>query len=97
MARFPLEPRFSKSLLMSSDFGCGEDMLTIIALLSVDTIFYSPPNRRDNCHAVLQKYRSTEGDHITLLNIYHAFKSVRGKYCYLFGYRRASSSVGRVL
>ncbi|XP_028410170.1 ATP-dependent RNA helicase DHX33-like isoform X2 [Dendronephthya gigantea] len=78
MARFPLEPRFSKTLLMSRDFNCSEDVLTIIALLSVDTIFYTPPNRRDSCNAVLQKYRSAEGDHIMLLNIYRAFKAVRG-------------------
>ena len=80
MARFPLEPRFSKTLLKSPGFDCGEDMLTIIALLSVDTIFYTPPNRRDTCNAVLQKYRSAEGDHITLLNIYRAYKSVRGTF-----------------
>ena len=63
---------------MSRDYNCSEDILTIIALLSVDTIFYIPPNRRDTCNTVLQKYRSAEGDHIMLLNIYRAFKSVRG-------------------
>lgn len=78
MAKFPLEPRFSKAVLLSRDFHCGEEVLTIVALLSVDTIFYAPPNRRDTCNAVLQKFRSAEGDHITLLNIYRAFKSVRG-------------------
>lgn len=78
MAQFPLEPRFSKTLLMSRDFNCSEDVLAIIALLSVDTIFYTPPNRRDSCNVVLQKYHSAEGDHIMLLNIYRAFKSVRG-------------------
>lgn len=78
MARFPLEPRFSKAILLSRDFHCGEDIVTIVALLSVDSIFYTPPNRRDSCNAVLQKFRSAEGDHITLLNTYRAFKAVRG-------------------
>ena len=78
MAKFPLEPRFSKAILHSPQFHCGEDIVTIVALLSVDSIFYAPPNRRDTCNAVLEKYRSAEGDHITLLNIYRAFKAVRG-------------------
>lgn len=78
MAKFPLEPRFSKALLLARNFHCGEDLVTIMALLSVDSIFYTPPNRRDTCNAVLQKFQSAEGDHVTLLNIYRAFNSARG-------------------
>ncbi|XP_065107159.1 ATP-dependent RNA helicase DHX33 [Paramisgurnus dabryanus] len=78
MASFPLEPRFSKTLLISPDFSCTEEILTIISLLSVDSVLYNPPARRDDVLAVRKKFISSEGDHITLLNIYRAFKKVSG-------------------
>uniref|UniRef100_A0A672RFN0 ATP-dependent RNA helicase DHX33 n=1 Tax=Sinocyclocheilus grahami TaxID=75366 RepID=A0A672RFN0_SINGR len=78
MACFPLEPRFSKTLLISPDFSCAEEVLTIISLLSVDSVLYNPPARRDDVLAVRKKFISSEGDHMTLLNIYRAFKKVSG-------------------
>ncbi|RXN34257.1 ATP-dependent RNA helicase DHX33 [Labeo rohita] len=78
MACFPLEPRFSKTLLISPDFSCTEEVLTIISLLSVDSVLYNPPARRDDVLAVRKKFISSEGDHMTLLNIYRAFKKVSG-------------------
>uniref|UniRef100_A0A9J7ZJA5 RNA helicase n=1 Tax=Cyprinus carpio carpio TaxID=630221 RepID=A0A9J7ZJA5_CYPCA len=78
MACFPLEPRFSKTLLISPDFSCAEEVLTIISLLSVDSVLYNPPARRDDVLAVRRKFISSEGDHMTLLNIYRAFKKVSG-------------------
>uniref|UniRef100_A0A671L4P5 ATP-dependent RNA helicase DHX33 n=1 Tax=Sinocyclocheilus anshuiensis TaxID=1608454 RepID=A0A671L4P5_9TELE len=78
MACFPLEPRFSKTLLISPDFSCAEEVLTIISLLSVDSVLYNPPARRDDVLAVRKKFISSEGDHMTLLHIYRAFKKVSG-------------------
>ncbi|XP_051540938.1 ATP-dependent RNA helicase DHX33 [Myxocyprinus asiaticus] len=78
MACFPLEPRFSKTILMSPDFSCTEEVLTIISLLSVDSVLYNPPARRDDVLAVRKKFISSEGDHMTLLNIYRAFRKVSG-------------------
>lgn len=78
MASFPLEPRFSKTLLISPDFSSTEEILTVISLLSVDSVLYNPPARRDDVLAVRKKFISSEGDHITLLNIYRAFKKVSG-------------------
>ncbi|KAK7163916.1 hypothetical protein R3I94_002586 [Phoxinus phoxinus] len=78
MACFPLEPRFSKTLLISPEFCCAEEVLTIISLLSVDSVLYNPPARRDDVLAVRKKFISSEGDHMTLLNIYRAFRKVSG-------------------
>ncbi|KAL0194254.1 hypothetical protein M9458_012550, partial [Cirrhinus mrigala] len=66
------------TLLISPDFSCTEEVLTIISLLSVDSVLYSPPARRDDVLAVRKKFISSEGDHMTLLNIYRAFKKVSG-------------------
>ncbi|XP_026777304.1 ATP-dependent RNA helicase DHX33 [Pangasianodon hypophthalmus] len=78
MACFPLEPRFAKTILISPDFSCTEEILTIVSLLSVDSVLYNPPARRDEVLAVRKKFISSEGDHMTLLNIYRAFKKVSG-------------------
>uniref|UniRef100_A0A673BSB4 RNA helicase n=1 Tax=Sphaeramia orbicularis TaxID=375764 RepID=A0A673BSB4_9TELE len=78
MANFPLEPRYAKTILLSPDFSCSEEVLTIVSLLSVDTVLYNPPARRDDVLAARKKFMSSEGDHMTLLNIYRAFKKVGG-------------------
>uniref|UniRef100_A0A8C6BUA9 RNA helicase n=1 Tax=Monodon monoceros TaxID=40151 RepID=A0A8C6BUA9_MONMO len=78
MAAFPLEPKFAKTILLSPKFHCTEEILTIISLLSVDSVLYNPPSRRDEVQAVRKKFISSEGDHITLLNIYRAFKNTGG-------------------
>ncbi|XP_067833609.1 ATP-dependent RNA helicase DHX33-like, partial [Heptranchias perlo] len=78
MAAFPLEPRFSKTLLLSPEFHCTEEILTIVSLLSVDSVLYNLHAKRDEVYSVRKKFISSEGDHMTLLNIYHAFKNVGG-------------------
>uniref|UniRef100_A0A8D2C130 RNA helicase n=1 Tax=Sus scrofa TaxID=9823 RepID=A0A8D2C130_PIG len=78
MAAFPLEPRFAKAILLSPTFHCTEEMLTIVSLLSVDSVLYSPPSRRDEVQSARKKFMASEGDHITLLNIYRAFRNTGG-------------------
>ncbi|XP_032695723.1 ATP-dependent RNA helicase DHX33 [Lontra canadensis] len=78
MAAFPLDPKFAKTLLLSPKFHCTEEILTVVSLLSVDSVLYDPPSRRDEVQAVRRKFVSSEGDHITLLNIYRAFKNLGG-------------------
>lgn len=68
----------SQTILISPDFSCTEEILTIVSLLSVDSVLYNPPARRDEVLAVRKKFISSEGDHMTLLNIYRAFKKVSG-------------------
>lgn len=78
MASFPLEPRYAKTILLSPDFSCSEEVLTIVSLLSVDTVLFNPPARREEVLGARRKFSSSEGDHMTLLNIYRAFKKVGG-------------------
>lgn len=78
MASFPLEPRYAKTILLSPDYSCSEEVLCIVSLLSVDTVLYNPPARREEVLAARKKFSSSEGDHMTLLNIYRAFKKVSG-------------------
>lgn len=68
----------SQTILLSPDYSCSEDILSIVSLLSVDTVLYNPPARREEVQAARKKFASSEGDHMTLLNIYRAFKKVSG-------------------
>lgn len=42
MARLPLDPMYSKALIVSSEFKCLEEMLIVVSMLSVESIFFSP-------------------------------------------------------
>ncbi|KAJ6853368.1 pre-mRNA-splicing factor ATP-dependent RNA helicase DEAH10 [Iris pallida] len=70
MARLPLDPLYSKALIMASDFKCLEEMLIIVAMLSVESIFYFPREKLEEARASRKSFLSSEGDHITLLNVY---------------------------
>ena len=47
MARLPLDPIYSKALILSSQFNCLEEMLITIAMLSVESIFYIPREKQE--------------------------------------------------
>ena len=42
MAEFPMEPQMSKMLLTSVDLKCSDEVITIVAMLSVQNVFYRP-------------------------------------------------------
>jgi len=45
MAEFPLDPPLSKILILSAHYNCSSEMLTIVSMLSVPSIFYRPKDR----------------------------------------------------
>lgn len=47
MARLPLDPIYSKALILASQFNCLEEMLITVAMLSVESIFYTPREKLD--------------------------------------------------
>ncbi|RUS34216.1 putative Pre-mRNA splicing factor [Jimgerdemannia flammicorona] len=74
LAEFPVDPMLGKILLDSHKFNCGEEMLTIAAMLSVQNPFihpYSTPVLQ--VQSEHRKFHALEGDHLTLLNVYTAF------------------------
>ncbi|XP_077240864.1 RNA helicase family protein isoform X2 [Tasmannia lanceolata] len=72
MARLPLDPIYSKALILASEFNCLEEMLIIVAMLSVESIFYAPREKLEEARAARKCFSSLEGDHITLVNVYRA-------------------------
>jgi len=80
MAAFPLDPCLAACILAANEFGCVEEVITIVSLLSVESITYAAPNQRDNSKKALQKFFSPEGDHVSLLLFFKAYKSAKGNF-----------------
>ena len=59
--------------------GCSEELVSVVALLSVDSIFLSPPALRDKAAAVHRRFHSPHGDHCTLLAVHQAYHAALGK------------------
>lgn len=65
--------RLSRCLLAASDLGCLEEMLKLVSIMSVDTIFLTSSNTNEKMKMQRQKFTMNEGDHLTLLNVYKTF------------------------
>lgn len=89
MSRFPLEPSLSRTLLEAGVLGCLEEVLTIVALLSVESIWFSRSHgkradgggrgrgdeRDEEAEASHALFRHPLGDHFTYLAVYRAWEA----------------------
>jgi ATP-dependent RNA helicase DHX8/PRP22 len=74
MAEFPLDPPLAKMLLMSVDLQCSDEVLTVVAMLSVENVFYRPKEKAELADKKKGKFFQAEGDHLTLLSVYEAWQ-----------------------
>jgi len=74
MADFPMEPALAKVLIASVDMGCSDEILSIVAMLSVQTVFYRPKEKQQQADQKKAKFHDPHGDHLTLLNVYNSWK-----------------------
>ncbi|KAI3739138.1 hypothetical protein L2E82_29533 [Cichorium intybus] len=75
MSEFPLDPQMGKMLVVSSEFNCSSEILSISAMLSVPNCFIRPWNaQKAAAHEAKARFVHIDGDHLTLLNVYHAYK-----------------------
>lgn len=74
-SEFPLDPMLAVMLIESPKFYCSNEILSITALLSVPQVFVRPNNARKAADEAKAMFAHPDGDHLTLLNVYHAFKS----------------------
>ena len=75
MSEFPMEPSLAKILIMSVEYGCSEELLTIVSMLSVPTVFYRPKERQEESDAAREKFYVAESDHLTLLHVYTQWRN----------------------
>jgi len=78
MCKLPMEPHFSKSLLISKYLDCQDDVLTVVALLSSEKLFVSVSRGHVERHQqfldTLPKLMMKEGDHATMNRIFKEWK-----------------------
>ncbi|MCL7033801.1 hypothetical protein MKW94_025412 [Papaver nudicaule] len=77
MAEFPLDPPLSKMLLAGVYLSCSEEIITIISMIQTGNIFYRPSEEEEQEEADQKRaqFLHPEGDHLTLLAVYEAWKA----------------------
>ncbi|OTF70168.1 ATP-dependent RNA helicase DHX33-like protein [Euroglyphus maynei] len=78
MVIFPIDPRYALLLIKAQKFRCTEEIITIIAMLSVDNVFDTSTNN-ENVIAIHRKFASSEGDLIKLLNVFRRYREAQQK------------------
>ncbi|KAB1282122.1 Pre-mRNA-splicing factor ATP-dependent RNA helicase DHX15 [Camelus dromedarius] len=96
MAEFPLDPQLAKMVIASCDYNCSNEVLSITAMLSVPQCFVRPTEAKKAADEAKMRFAHIDGDHLTLLNVYHAFKqnheSVQWCYDNFINYRSLMSA-----
>jgi len=84
---FPLDPKLTVALLESGTlpanldkekFGCVDEMLSLVAMISSEPIF-QPMRDGKGLVKTKKKIAAKEGDHLTLLNVYKFYHKVHSR------------------
>ena len=76
MAELPLDPQLSKMLICSPDYNCSEEIVSIVAAMSVPQIFMRPRETAKAADEAKAQFVDNTSDHITLLNAYATYEEV---------------------
>ena len=74
-SQFPLDPMLATMLIGAPAFQCAQEILTIVAFLSVPNVFVRPAAARKRADEAKMAFAHPDGDHLTLLNVYEGFHS----------------------
>ncbi len=74
IAEFPLDPKLTKMMIASCDYSCSNEILSLTAMLSVPRSLVRPNDVRKQADEAKARFAHIDGDHLTMLNVYHAFK-----------------------
>jgi len=74
IATFPLDPPLAKMLIMASQkYHCGDEILSLVSLLSVPPVFIRPFASKDKAEQAHEKFKHPDVDHLTLINVFGEF------------------------
>ena len=86
MSELPLDPQLAKLLLVSPDYGCSSEIVTIVACLSVPQIFLRPREAAKAADDAKAQFIQADSDHATMLNAYAEYEATpekdRKQWCY---------------
>ena len=74
MVQYPLDPPLSRQLMWAIDHACSAEVLTIVSMLSVPSIFFRPENKAEESDAAREKFFRPESDHLNMLNIFQSWQ-----------------------
>lgn len=99
MAELAVGPMMAKALLSAKSFGCLSEIITIAAMISIDgSVWFHDEEEKMRMETVRRKFAAEEGDHLTLLNVYHAFDNAgknRARFCkdHLLNYKAMCQAI----
>ncbi|KAI4941603.1 hypothetical protein J4E91_010634 [Alternaria rosae] len=74
-SELPLDPKLAKALLAADSFGCIDEMVTLVAMVSEgNTLFFAPKDKKAAADLARQRFASEHGDMISLLNLWNEFE-----------------------
>lgn len=71
-----MDPQLSKMLICSPDYNCSEEIVNIVASMSVPQIFLRPRESAKAADEAKAQFVDVTSDHITLLNAFAAYEEV---------------------
>lgn len=77
MAECPLIPNLSRVLLESIKLKCSEEVVTILSMLSAESIFVNSSEDREKSGAAKMSFAHKSGDHLMMLNVYKGYLAGR--------------------
>lgn len=75
MAEFPLDPMLSKCIIASDSLNCSDEVVTIVAMLSLqNSVFFRPKDRKESADSSRKAFNDALGDHLSLLNVWRQYE-----------------------
>ncbi|GAB0492762.1 hypothetical protein MMPV_004031 [Pyropia vietnamensis] len=78
LSSFPLEPAAAAVLVAAADLGCADEALTVVAMLSVPSVFLRPHGREAPADAARARFAVPDSDHLTLLHVFDRWRAAGG-------------------
>ncbi|KAF2426178.1 P-loop containing nucleoside triphosphate hydrolase protein [Tothia fuscella] len=71
----PSSPQLAAALIASANFGCTQEVLTIVSMLEESaSLFYRPKDQKVHADSARQRFTHKEGgDHLTLMQVYNTW------------------------
>eukprot|EP00971_Amphidinium_carterae_P114686 2272002-Amphidinium_carterae.1 len=79
MSEFPVDPHLSRVVIAAAANGCCEEMLMVVAMLSVPPVFLRPRNAQKAADRAHQTFASGFGDHLSMLATFSQYVSSESK------------------